>query len=357
MLHHRHVRGRAARAAARAGSAAADGFRLVAAMNPFDAVGTARISAAVYDRTCRIAMGYQSGGRRGRDRRAARPASPRAWRAKVVELDPPDPRRTPTSGSGRRCAARSTWSRSRRSLAGRAGLRDRRTGTSAWTRPLVALSGPDPAGRVVRLPPPRTSSASCTTACSAPTRASAAARGGEAVSPGEAPARLQRAANGWTGHGARTRPHGPAQELARRHPQFAEVSPEVGRLDEAALDAAVRAEPGRGAGDARRHRCRHRRGAARAGAAARRPRLVLDRAPHRSGTPTGVGALRGVPADRGGDLDLDRSLEAVADARATAGRRAGRADGARLGPARARALPAGRHLRARWAASGSRRPR
>ncbi len=37
---------------------AAPGFRFVAAMNPFDAVGTARISAAVYDRTCRIAMGY-----------------------------------------------------------------------------------------------------------------------------------------------------------------------------------------------------------------------------------------------------------------------------------------------------------
>jgi MoxR-like ATPase len=39
---------------------AAPGFRLVAAMNPFDAVGTARISAAVYDRMCRIAVGYQS---------------------------------------------------------------------------------------------------------------------------------------------------------------------------------------------------------------------------------------------------------------------------------------------------------
>ena len=38
---------------------AAAGFRLVAAMNPFDAVGTARISSAVYDRTCRLAMGYQ----------------------------------------------------------------------------------------------------------------------------------------------------------------------------------------------------------------------------------------------------------------------------------------------------------
>ncbi len=38
---------------------AADGFRLVAAMNPFDNVGTARVSGAVYDRICRIAMGYQ----------------------------------------------------------------------------------------------------------------------------------------------------------------------------------------------------------------------------------------------------------------------------------------------------------
>lgn len=41
--------------------AAAPGFRLVAAMNPFDAVGTARIASAVYDRCCRLAMDYQSG--------------------------------------------------------------------------------------------------------------------------------------------------------------------------------------------------------------------------------------------------------------------------------------------------------
>ena len=39
---------------------AAEGFRLVAAMNPFDAVGTARIASAIYDRTCRVRMDYQS---------------------------------------------------------------------------------------------------------------------------------------------------------------------------------------------------------------------------------------------------------------------------------------------------------
>ncbi len=38
---------------------AAEGFRLVAAMNPFDAVGTSRIASAVYDRCCRLAMDYQ----------------------------------------------------------------------------------------------------------------------------------------------------------------------------------------------------------------------------------------------------------------------------------------------------------
>lgn len=35
-------------------------FRLVAAMNPYDSVGTGRITPALYDRTCRVAVGYQS---------------------------------------------------------------------------------------------------------------------------------------------------------------------------------------------------------------------------------------------------------------------------------------------------------
>lgn len=38
---------------------AAEGFAMVAAMNPFDAVGTARISGAIYDRVCRVSVGYQ----------------------------------------------------------------------------------------------------------------------------------------------------------------------------------------------------------------------------------------------------------------------------------------------------------
>ncbi|GAA5155904.1 hypothetical protein GCM10023321_30440 [Pseudonocardia eucalypti] len=34
-------------------------FRMIAAMNPFDAVGTARVSQAIADRMCRIVLGYQ----------------------------------------------------------------------------------------------------------------------------------------------------------------------------------------------------------------------------------------------------------------------------------------------------------
>ena len=39
--------------------AAGPGFRLIGAMNPFDAIGTARVSQAVADRICRVVLGYQ----------------------------------------------------------------------------------------------------------------------------------------------------------------------------------------------------------------------------------------------------------------------------------------------------------
>ncbi|MDT7665128.1 MAG: magnesium chelatase subunit, partial [Pseudonocardiales bacterium] len=38
---------------------AGDKFRLIAAMNPFDAIGTARVSQAIADRMCRVVLGYQ----------------------------------------------------------------------------------------------------------------------------------------------------------------------------------------------------------------------------------------------------------------------------------------------------------
>jgi MoxR-like ATPase len=69
--------------------AASPGFRLVAAMNPFDAIGTARISGAVYDRVCRLSVDYQDATdeqaivRREVDGGAALHA---AWTAGVVEV-------------------------------------------------------------------------------------------------------------------------------------------------------------------------------------------------------------------------------------------------------------------------------
>ena len=65
---------------------AASGFRLVAAMNPFDAVGTARISGAVYDRVCRVSMGYQSAADEVSIASRATDGLPSGWLDKVVEL-------------------------------------------------------------------------------------------------------------------------------------------------------------------------------------------------------------------------------------------------------------------------------
>ncbi len=68
--------------------AAAPGFRLVAAMNPFDAIGTARISGAVYDRVCRLAVDYQTATDEGQItlRESGSTELDPDWVAKVVEL-------------------------------------------------------------------------------------------------------------------------------------------------------------------------------------------------------------------------------------------------------------------------------
>jgi MoxR-like ATPase len=68
--------------------AANKGFRLVAAMNPFDAVGTARISGAVYDRVCRIAMGYQDAAEETDivDRNLGEVSIDNSWLEKAVDV-------------------------------------------------------------------------------------------------------------------------------------------------------------------------------------------------------------------------------------------------------------------------------
>jgi MoxR-like ATPase len=66
--------------------AANSGFRLVAAMNPFDAVGTARISGAVYDRVCRVSVGYQTAEVETRIASRGVDGLPAGWLDKTVEL-------------------------------------------------------------------------------------------------------------------------------------------------------------------------------------------------------------------------------------------------------------------------------
>lgn len=71
----------------RAGSfVAAPGFAVVAAMNPFDAVGTARISSAISDRTCRVAMGYQTAGEEREIVMRETGVGDSPWLARIVEL-------------------------------------------------------------------------------------------------------------------------------------------------------------------------------------------------------------------------------------------------------------------------------
>ncbi len=65
---------------------AAPGFALVAAMNPFDAIGTARISSAIYDRMCRVTMGYQTAEIEARIVQREAPDAEPAFAARVVRV-------------------------------------------------------------------------------------------------------------------------------------------------------------------------------------------------------------------------------------------------------------------------------
>ena len=109
------------------------------------------------------------------------------------------------------------------------------------------------------------------------------------------------------------------QSTSRRqleqHESFQEISPEVGVLDEEAFSDALRDDPDdaltmlaelTGATDERLREL----------ARAMAGRVVVDVV--RTGAPrrTGIGRLHHRRADRGGELDIDRSLETIAAARA-----------------------------------------
>ena len=227
------------------------GFRLVAAMNPFDAVGTARISGAIYDRVCRLAMGYQSAAEEAGHRRARRPRGPGrrrcppAWVAKVVALvratrSHPDVR---VGSSVRGAIDLAELAAALGEVRGRRPPTTTSGSTPLWWRCRAGSGSTSrPAAR------PRTWCASCGRRRSALRRA-VTARAVTATATTADPACASRARAATTGRTAPTRPTGSGRwrgrrpgprssassarttsrrELAR-HAGFDEVSPERGR--------------------------------------------------------------------------------------------------------------------------------
>ena len=216
-------------------------FRLIAAMNPFDAVGTARVSQAIADRICRIVLGYQD---EPAERAITSSVSGVAgrWVDLAVALTRAT-RSTVTCGWARRCAGRSTCrscSPGSRSCAARptpASETARDAAYAALSGRIRMADGVDRtaesvidelldrllAGRLRRSPGtgrrrgPREKVTACRTRRQASNRASA--------------------------RGASGGPHPRPQQLAAAHPAFAEVSPEIGRARPRGVRRGARQDP------------------------------------------------------------------------------------------------------------------
>ena len=292
------------------------GFRLVAAMNPFDAIGTARVSQAIADRICRVVLGYQNA---AGEREITAAATGR--RDRVVEFavaltratrDHPDVRMGSSvrgaidlvelmTGLARLrgepgLAYATARDAAHAALSGRIRLADGcdRTPESVIDELLDAswpASSPDGQGKADRLPPPaagtRRPPGRARPASGGPPRASASA--------------LRRD----RGRGAARRTTSRA-ELAARHPSFRALSPGLGRLDEDAFAQALAADPDAAVtllADLAQATDRELRAAARRLAARVFFRLGQAGAQR-------AGGVRRLGAGRGeGDLDLDRTLD------------------------------------------------
>ena len=223
------------------------GFRLVAAMNPFDAIGTARISSAVYDRVCRLSVDYQIGGRGGGDRRHV-----------LVRRRRSDVARARWSRS---CGSRASHPDVRIGSSVRGAHRHRRGGAVAGRRCAAAVGHAFDVGLdAVRSSPCRGGCDCARAACARPSRSSpscgarcsAGARrrrcGGKSWQPRRGQLPLNAA-----DEGRRRRRTRPIERVAQarprrgasspRNPRFEQVSPEVGELDEAAVDEGLVDDP------------------------------------------------------------------------------------------------------------------
>ena len=298
-------------------------FRLIAAMNPFDAIGTARVSHAIADRICRVVLGYQDAAaeraitttvtgldgrpvelaveltRATRVHRDVRMGSSVRGSIDLVLLLTGLQRLRGEPGLVIQTARDATHA----ALSGRIRIADgcERTPESVldeildelWPADADGADGADGAGEG----PPEPDPASRGKADGQP-----GARADRLAAPGQSRSSLRRDRSGG---GAARRSIGRA-ELALRHPSFEEISPGVGELDEDALAALLAADPDGAAAllaDLAAATDRELRAAARRLAARVFIRLGRAAAPRARGT------RRLEPSRSGeGDLDLERTM-------------------------------------------------
>jgi len=315
---------------------AAPGFLVIAAMNPFDAIGTARVSHAIADRICRIVLGYQdAAGERAITTAVSGVAGP------VVDLavtltratrDHPDLRMGSSVRGAIDLVLLVTGLRRLRGEDGTFVTHRTVTGPARDTirdAAYAALSGririADGCHRTPEsvldeiLDGELPESADETEAADHPPDGAGEARAGEARAgkaqgqPGTGPDRLaipdrsRSALRRDRGSDEARRSLG-RSELTLRHPNFSQVSPQVGVLDETALEALLAADPDAAAAllaDLAGATDRELRAAAKLLAA-----RVFLRLGQAAAAPRTRGTRRLEPGRTGhGDLDLERTLD------------------------------------------------
>jgi magnesium chelatase subunit D len=306
-------------------------FRVIAAMNPFDAVGTARVSHAIADRICRIVLGYQDAAAERAITTAVTGARGRAVDLAVTITRATREHRDVRMGSSVRGAIDLvllvTGLARLRGEAGAAGA-DGPGGTGGTGRALVrgtvrdaahaALSGRiriddgcdrSPESVLDEIldelwpadgdPPASPEAREDGRGPGKPDGPLAA--GDQRAAPGQSRSSLRR------DRGRTERRSLGRAELSLRHPSFEEVSPQVGELDEDALAGLLAADPDGAAAllaDLAVATDRELRATARRLAA--RVFIRLGQA----GAARARGIRRLEPGHRGeGDLDLERTLE------------------------------------------------
>ena len=305
----------------RLGTVRADaGFRLVAAMNPFDAIGTARVSHAIADRICRVVLGYQDGAaerqittavtgengavvnfavtlaRATREHRDVRMGSSVRGAIDMVLLLTGRARMRGEEGMARATARDAAHA----ALSGRIRIAD---GCDRAPESVLdeLLGGVWPEGAPAPLPPDDPGPGD---AAAPDGRGKASGLPPRAAGTGHRSASASAVRRDRAGHGAR-RTLGRA-ELAARHDAFGALSPDVGQLDEDLLAGLLAADPDAAVtllADLARATDRELRAAARRLAARVFFRLgTAGRRPARGVRRLGTGRAEG-------DLDLEKTLD------------------------------------------------